>query len=683
MFTRFSGLRAVVLPSLLCLAASAAAGPMSLEDLNRIRAVGESAVSPDGHRIAYTLNVPRDPFGTEADGPAHRHLYLAEDGETRAFVTGDIRVETIAWRPDGGAIGFLAKREGDEFTGLYVIPADGGEARRLHDHDNDIQDFAWLPDGESVVFLAAGPQTDREEKLEKAGFTAKAFEEDLDYVRAWRVDTAGNDPEAERLPLEGSASAVAVSPDGGRLAVKAAPTPLVDDALMNSRLHVMDPDGGNAAVVETPGKLGGFAFSPDGKRIAFNAGNDRNDPGTGVLMVADADDGSFTRLTPEAPFHVRDQEWLGPDRILAVVHRREASELAVFSPDGKRREEFPTGDLIVQSVDASDGRAALAADAPSHPRALFLLNPDRGPERMTRHNDWLDQVDLAKQRVYTYEARDGLEISGVLFEPLNGAESAPLWVMPHGGPESHRSNGWLTRYSTPAQIAARQGYAVYFPNYRGSTGRGIAFSKRHQNDYAGGEFDDIVDGVKALVADGIADPDRVGISGGSYGGYASGWAATAQSEHFAAAATYAGISNQTSKFGTTDIPQEMYLVHARQWPWEDWDYMRERSPVGHAGESATPTLIAHGEADTRVHPSQSLELYRHLELRSEAPVRLVTYPGEPHGNEKAAARYDYAARLMRWMNHYVTGEGGDPPPFELDITDRIPEDKEPATENSG
>ncbi len=672
------GVQVVAVLFLLVLSSGLAqAGPMKLEHLSRIQSVAEIAVSLEGKRIAYTLNVQRDPFSTEADGAAHRHLYLTEDGETRAFVTGPFQVKQISWRPDGKAIGFLAKRGDDEFVSLYEIPAGGGEARLLHGHGADIQDFEWLADNE-VVFLAAEPQNAREKKLEEAGFTAKVFEEDLDYVRAWRFSL--DDDEAERLPLDGSGSAIAVSPERDRIAVKAAPTPLVDDALVNSRLHLMDPDGGNAAVVETPGKLGGFAFSPDGARIAFNAGNDRNDPGSGVLMVADAGDGSFSALTPEAPFHVRDQAWLGADRILAVVHRREASELVVFSSDGERRGEFPTGDLIVQSVNASNGRAALGADAPSHPRALYRLDTERGPQRVTRHNDWLDEVDLAKQRVYTFDARDGLEISGVLFEPLNGAESAPLWVMPHGGPESHRSNGWLTRYSTPAQVAAGQGYAVYFPNYRGSTGRGIAFSKRHQKDYAGGEFEDIVDGVKALVEDGIADADRVGISGGSYGGYASAWAATAQSGHFAAAVTYAGISNQTSKFGTTDIPQEMYLVHSRQWPWEDWDYMRERSPVGQAGESATPTLIAHGEADTRVHPAQSLELYRHLKLRSEAPVRLVTYPGEPHGNEKAAARYDYATRLMRWMNHYVTGEGGDPPPFELDIADRLPEDKKPVEE---
>jgi dipeptidyl aminopeptidase/acylaminoacyl peptidase len=205
------------------------------------------------------------------------------------------------------------------------------------------------------------------------------------------------------------------------------------------------------------------------------------------------------------------------------------------------------------------------------------------------------------------------------------------------------------------------------PNYLGSTGRGIEWTMAHQGDYAGREFDDLVDAKQALVQDGLVDPARVGITGGSYGGYASAWGATAQSEHFAAAVAFVAVTNQLSQSGTTDIPDEKYLVHARKRPWEDdWMNLLERSPVFHAGNSRTPTLILHGDADPRVHPSQSLELYRHLKLRSHAPVRLVLYPGEGHGNSRAAARHDYILRLMRWMEHYLTGPGGEPPPFDLD-----------------
>ena len=233
----------------------------------------------------------------------------------------------------------------------------------------------------------------------------------------------------------------------------------------------------------------------------------------------------------------------------------------------------------------------------------------------------------------------------------------------HGGPEAHESNGWLTNYSGPGQVAAGQGYAVFLPNYRGSTGYGVAFAKAHQNDYAGKEFNDIVDAKRHLVAAGIADTNRTGITGGSYGGYASAWGATAHSAEYAASVMFVGITNQISKFGTTDIPREMYNVHSRKWPWEDWQSMLEASPIYHVDKADTPVLIMHGEEDPRVAPSQSYELYRNIKVRTDTPVRLVLYPGEGHGNRQAAARYDYNLRMMEWFDSYLkTGDRDAPMP---------------------
>ena len=175
---------------------------------------------------------------------------------------------------------------------------------------------------------------------------------------------------------------------------------------------------------------------------------------------------------------------------------------------------------------------------------------------------------------------------------------------------------------------------------------------------------------------GLVDREKVGVTGGSYGGYASAWCATALTEHFAASVMFVGISDQISKFGTTDIPNEMFMVHSRRLPWEYWDWMRERSPIFHTPEARTPILIMHGKEDTRVHPSQSLELYRYLKMLGNVPVRLVWYPGEGHGNRKAGARYDYSKRLMRWMDHYLEGPGGDPPPYKVDYPQMAEEDDE-------
>jgi dipeptidyl aminopeptidase/acylaminoacyl peptidase len=250
-----------------------------------------------------------------------------------------------------------------------------------------------------------------------------------------------------------------------------------------------------------------------------------------------------------------------------------------------------------------------------------------------------------------------------------------LIVSVHGGPESHLRNGWLTYYSYPGQVGAAEGFAVFYPNYRGSTGRGVKFSKLGQADYAGKEFDDILDGIDHLAAKGLINPKKVGVTGGSYGGFASAWMATKHTKRFAASVMFVGISDQISKFGTTDIPNEMFLVHARKWPWKDWDFFRERSPITYTEQARTPILIMHGKNDTRVHPSQSMELFRYLKTIGKTPVRLVLYPGEGHGNRKAAGRYDYNLRLMRWMKHYLQGEGGKPPAHELDYSDVKPPKK--------
>ena len=286
---------------------------------------------------------------------------------------------------------------------------------------------------------------------------------------------------------------------------------------------------------------------------------------------------------------------------------------------------------------------------------------------MTDSNPWLADKRLAEQEVIEYEARDGLKIQGMLIHALDHGEGdrVPLVMVVHGGPESHYSNGWLTGYSLLGQMAAAKGYAVFYPNYRGSTGRGVAFSKTSQGEPAGAEFDDLVDGVDHLIEMGLVDGDKVGVTGGSYGGYATGWLSTRYSDRFAAGVMFVGISNKVSKVGTTDIPNEEYHVHARKRPWDNWQFFLERSPIYYADQGQTPLLIMHGADDPRVHPTQSMELYRHLKLRGQAPVRLVFYPGEGHGNRKATARFDYTLRALRWFDHYLTGPGGAPPSGDI------------------
>ncbi|WP_371397209.1 prolyl oligopeptidase family serine peptidase [Fretibacter rubidus] len=665
------------------IAAPAMAAPMEIEDIGKIQNAGNLTVAPDGQTIAYTVSKYPDLLEGEKDGSAVSQLYVMRPGDDPVlFTTGENGVSGIQFSPDGEMIYFRTRRGEDKTNSLYAIPLAGGEAKKVFQHDTSIGDYAISPDGETAYFVATEKGKDTS-KLKKKGFNAYAYEEDLKMGIAWRVSLTDDAAKAEKLFDDKHVTGLELSPNGESLVISAVPTALIDDVLMKSRLHVLDAETGNVRTeVKTPGKLGSFVISPDNARIAFQAGTDISDTSDGILMVANLADGSFDQLTPDALQHIVDVEWLDSNSILTVAHRGVESAIVSYSLSGNEERTFSTpDDIVARNVEVGRrGQIFFTADSPKHPSEVFTARRF-GVDKLTHINSWLDDITLAPQTTFTYEARDGREIQGLLITP-EGPKPAggwPLILTVHGGPEAHYSDGWMTAYSLAGQFGAGDGYAVFYPNYRGSTGRGVAFAKEHQDDYAGKEFNDLVDGVDALAEAGIINEDRVGITGGSYGGYASMWGATAQSEHFAASVAFVGISNQISKFGTSDIPNEMHLVHSIRWPWEDnWMNLLERSPIFHAGKSTTPTLIMHGEKDTRVHPSQSMELYRSMKVRTDTPVRLVFYPEEGHGNRKSASRLDYAYRLMRWMDTYLSEDATrkDPmPDFDLNISEKLGWDK--------
>ena len=664
-------------PALLAVLLLPAAAPaeemptVSVHDVARLRYVDEVEVSPDGAHRAYTLVVPREP-GVGEDGSAWSELWMAEgDDPPRAYVTGKVNVDDIGWTGDGSAITFLAKRGDDEHDALYAIPVGGGEARRLLGHGAGIEEYALSPDGKRLAFLAKRAEDEGKKELEEKGFEQIVFEEEWRPVELWLTEVEGDGfAEPRAVALGGSASELSWSPAGDKLAVALAPTSLIDDEYMARRVHVLDAATGEVAgVIETNGKLGAVVWSLDGARLALIAGVDVNDPIPGRLMVVDAAGGAPRELNPGIVADAEAVAWQDGETLIWIAARGVTRTVERQRLDGPPETLLPAGGPIWSSLSLAGGAAALAGDSPEHPAELYRWALGGGePTRVSDSNPWLAERRLAAQAVVDFAARDGLALQGLLIQPLDRAEGerVPLVLIVHGGPEAHFANGWLTNYSRPGQVLAGRGFAVFYPNYRGSTGRGLEFAKSSQGDPAGKEFDDLIDAVDHLVGAGLVDRDRVGVTGGSYGGYATAWSATRYSERFAAGVMFVGISDKVSKIGTTDIPVELYSVHARRWPWENWQLMLERSPIYHVEKARTPLLILGGDEDPRVHPSQSLELYRYLKILGNTPVRYVIYPGEGHGNRKAAARLDYSLRSVRWLEHYLTGPGGDPPPHEVD-----------------
>ena len=581
----------------LTISCGALAKPLSLEDVAALRSVSTVRMSPTGDRIAYRLLVQREVY-VEDDGPPYHELHVVDlDGNSTPYVTGKVDISTIAWASDGESIYFVAKRDADaRFNSIWNIRLAGGEAREVFTHVSSIGSIHPSPDGSTIAFTATEADPEEKADLEKKGFKAVVYEESAKNTLIWILDLASG--EAEMQPLEGHASSFSWSADGSQYAVALAPTSLVDDSFTSRDVYVVDTESVEIqGKLGSIGKLGTFALSPDGERIAYIGSVDINDPMQGRLYVASATGGERRELVTEYMGHITSLAWQDDVNLRWVGHRGVWSEISMASimssaPAG----DAPDSGPIIRTINSHPGLDVVAAiaDTPSHPPEVYLYRDGEAPKRLTNSNPWLDERDLVVQEPISYPARDGLDIEAVLMRPAESQRGGnPLIIYVHGGPEAHHSNGWLTNYSLPGQAMAGDGYAVVYPNYRGSTGRGVEFSKLDQHDYAEEEFNDLVDAKTYLVNAGIADADRVGISGGSYGGYATMWGATALSEEFAAAVAFVGISNQTSKFGTGDIPYEMYYVHSLAWPWEDWMWMLQRSPVFHAG-NAKNAVADHG-----------------------------------------------------------------------------------------
>ncbi|MEM6337436.1 MAG: S9 family peptidase, partial [Bacteroidota bacterium] len=587
--------------------------PLTPEDVARIQTVREAVISPDGSTIAYTLAVPRQ-LPDDPDGSAYTELHLVDvaTGTQRPYIVGQVSVRALTWAPDGSMVTFLSRRAGDTSTSLYGISASGGEARRLLGYPTGIRQYAWNADGTRVAFVANEPRP------AKQRFAPVVYEEELAVGRV-HIATPASGVEPRVLDeIPGSALNVQWSAGSDMLAVTTSPTSAVDDIYMNKIVHIVNPDDGvSLGTIPTEGKLGEVSISPNGDFIALITSADRYDPKEGRLAIYELEERSLAPAAPDLLGHVSDIDWLDGITVRFVADIGVETQVQETRPNLTNRATLYEGEgpvFTALDVAANTDVTALIGQSPQHPPEVYVMEGDEEPRRLTFHNSWLAERVLGAQEVVRYTARDGLEIEGLLIRPVGEEEGEqyPLVLVVHGGPEAHYRNGWLTGYSSPGQMAAGMGMAAFYPNYRGSTGRGLAFSRSSQGDPAGAEFDDLVDGVDFLIDSRLVDSTRVAVTGGSYGGYATAWLTTRYSERFAAGVMFVGISNKVSKVGTTDIPNEEFFVHARKRPWEDWEFFILRSPIYHAGNGRTPLLIAHGEDDPRVNVGQSRELYRHL-----------------------------------------------------------------------
>jgi len=638
-------------------------------DVVLMQSVTGAFPSPDGSLVAFTRSEPRPP--EDGPGAGYSGLYLLDQaGAERPLAAGRRSIGGVAWDPRGTRLTFLESREGDPGRQLYALTPAGGEPQRIFLAPRGISQYRWRPGGGAVAFTASLPAPPERAAAREAGFRQAVVDEDWSHVGLFLWEEGSGAIREFQLP--GSVFEMEWSADGSRMVLTIAPRPLVDDSYMFKRLHLLEVTTGEVRLlVDNPGKLGDFALSPDGGHLAYVSGADRRDPHAGMLYLAEVGTGAVTELTPGWEGMVHSLSWLDSQRLRLVISRGVESRVSDFHLTSRSFADFPGGDFAFVSARTAGETVTAVVSGPQHPGEIYSFSGG-GWHRRTDSNPWLGEVALTRQEVRSFVASDGLEIEGILLYPAGFRDGVryPMVIVAHGGPEAHFNNQWLTSYGNWGQLLSRKGYFVWFPNYRASTGRGVAFAKADHGDIMGGEFQDHLDAIDHFVGLGWVDRSRVGMGGGSYGGYTAAWAATRHTDHFAAAVSFVPITHVATKWLTSDIPWEFYLVHYEEmWPHEQWEYLEERSPLTYAHQSRTPLLLAGGVLDTRVDPSQPHMLFRAVKETTQTPVRYVQYPGEGHGNRNNVYQYDYLLRVLRWFDTYLApgDRRNDPlPPLDVD-----------------
>ncbi len=651
------------------------------EDLMKLERYSIYQLSPDGKELIYSLSTPRT--ANEAPGSAHSKYFRMnlKTKEPKPLFEKGVKGSSPQYSPDGKYLAFTWRKEG-ELTQVWAEPVKGGEMIQLTHAKNGVNFFKWQPDGNGIAYLSTEPKTAKEAELKMRGYDFIFYEENLksDHLFIVNFDAKFENNTQKVLISDGHVWDCEFSPDGKWLAFSTSDKNLIDYRYMFRKIKVLDLETGEVVKdVGNIGKLGNYVFNQDGSQLAFASALNINDHAVSQAFTYSIENEKITNHTP-ANFkgHV---SWVGwKDNEELLVYSGEGVYPKIWSKTLENDERNvlldaeSSGIIFGTPLATGDSKTfVFTGNTPYDASNIYLWDGKSDLNKITELNPQMKNFTFGEQEVIRFKARDGMEIEGLLIKPV-GFESDkryPLVLYVHGGPESHHDNGWLSRYSRPGQVMAGKGYLVAYLNYRASTGYGVDFGMEGFMDPAGKEFDDLADGIDYLVAEKGADRERVGLAGGSYGGYAAAWFATYYTEYVKAVGVFVGISNVVSKRGTTDIAWEEMLVHSGKPLEEQWQMNLERSPVYWAHQSKTATLIYGGADDPRVNPEQSLQLYRRMKMNDHPAVRLVQYPGEGHGNRKQVGQIDVLYRHMDWFDWYVKDlkplDGPMPP---LDISDK-------------
>lgn len=639
---------------------------MTMDDALAIHRVAAPHFSPDGHWIAFTVS----DWDRKNDRQV-AHIWLAAASASPSPVkltNGETGESQPQWSPDGTRIAFLADRTppGPDKKGgnqIWIIRASGGEAEKLTSEDTAISSFRWAPDGRRIAYITRDTPQDKAErdKRKKDKFDAIVVDRNFTYSHIWTVDLASK---TKKRVTEGSFSASSPewSHDSKSIAYVASKTGAQESGWFelnpdrNTDIYVVSAEGGTPRqITSNPGADSDPQWSPDGREIAYVSESDPESwaDKTDVMMVP-AGGGSPRNLTASFPDSAGNGLKWSSDGKFVYWNSQEGVRHHIFrvANSGGHIEHVTEGDRIYTEFDISpDGkRVTTLMDDGSAPADLWLFDVERGGgrTRVTEANPQIADFAVADSGPVKWKGPDNFEVEGVLTKPLGYTAGThyPLILEIHGGPYGAND----AHFNARRQIFAANGYAILSPNPRGSTGYGMKFEQANVADWGGKDFQDLMAGVDAMVAQGIADPNKLVVMGGSYGGFMTFWTIT-QTNRFKAAIGHAGISDWYSFYGQSDIPGLMKYAF-RGAPWQQADLYRKWSPMTYIDHVKTPIMITHGEQDHRVPIEQGEEYYRALKGHG-VDVVFVRYPREPHSIGEPNHQLDLMKRQLDWFNEHL------------------------------
>jgi dipeptidyl aminopeptidase/acylaminoacyl peptidase len=648
---------------------SAEERPLRVDDLFELKEVADPQLSPDGRFVAYTVTA-LDPKQDRSDGDVY--LVSIEGGAPLRLTSSPKTESRPRFSPDGEWIAFLSSRERDKGE-VFLMSRRGGEPIRLTEFGSSVSALAWSPDSKQLALVVSDPDPDTvpEAEADAASATKKKtakpivlrrlqFKRDGEgYLRELRSHVHVFDV-AKKTSFQLSSgpfddSDPVWSPDGHRIAFVSNRTIPDADLSQNTDIFVVAAKQGEIPrrVATGAGSDTSPAWSPDGQWIAYVAGGDPKDMwyGTSHLELAPAAGGAPRPLTAALDRSVLVPRFAPDGRsLLFLVEDGGNQHLARVGVEGGPIERIVAGEREVQAFDVASGGALVVLEStPWQPAEISAVVSD-GLRRVTRVNDeFLKGIRLGAVERFQARSRDGTPVDGFLTLPpgYTPGSRIPAILRIHGGPAAQYS----TAFELQWQLLAAYGYAVIAANPRGSTGYGTAFSRAIFADWGHKDFEDVMAAVDHVIAKGVADADRLGVGGWSYGGILTNYA-VAKTQRFKAAVAGAGASNYLANYGTDHYQYEYEVELGLPWKTRDL-WLALSSPFFDVERITTPTLFLCGALDVNVPLINSEQQYQVLRRVGKVATELVVYPDQWHGILTPTYQKDRLERYLAWYDRFL------------------------------